>query len=264
MSRNLRFLGIVFLMFVFPLVSFAQVEHQLIHRVAVFPVKVERQLKKSAENTWWSMREALTESDRFLVASKSFLQQKDLYQARGELQPADALILAKLLDAHALVTTEVHANTMKMNVYEGEFGRVLWQHEISLQKSLPVSEQIEATGKKLMQDFVASLPYQGYVVVDPLKGRPVYEENAKKVVKIKVGQVSQIEVGDPVQLIRLHSESLKPQLPDGMTMEVFAEGTVITKESGQVVVTITRAEDFKKIKAYSLVRFPNEDRKSVV
>ena len=94
----------------------ARFEHERIHRMVVFPFKVEsaeadHDLPKLAEDTWWKTREKLTESKRFLVASRNFMQAKDVFQPRGELKPADALILGRLLDANALVTVFLEQRT---------------------------------------------------------------------------------------------------------------------------------------------------------
>src|SRR5690242_6478693 len=97
----------------------AQVEHTLVRRISVFPIKAGQELAPIAEEAWWELRETLTRDHRFLVASKNFLMQKDVYQARRALSPADAIILGKLLDANALVVTFLEDRTLRMHVYEG-------------------------------------------------------------------------------------------------------------------------------------------------
>ena len=75
----------------------AQTEHTLVRRLAVFPLKTgQPELAALADEAWWELREALTKDKRFLVASKNFLMQKDVYQARSVLSPADAIILAAI------------------------------------------------------------------------------------------------------------------------------------------------------------------------
>lgn len=236
----------------------AQTEHEVVQKLAVFPVSAPKTLSTAAEEAWWQVREALTESKRFLVASKSFMMQKDVYQARGELTPADAIILGKLLDADSLVVTYVQDRSLHMKVYEGRFGRVLWQHEFLMQPSLPVSGQLAVASKKLIQDFVASIPYQGFVIVDSLKGKPVFEEQGKKFFQADIGLESGLEVGDQIQLVRIYSDSLKPLFTTPLAPEVYAEGQIVKKDREIVTVQINRVTDLKEIKVNALVRAPKE------
>ncbi|MCB0363819.1 MAG: hypothetical protein H6624_15965 [Bdellovibrionaceae bacterium] len=234
------------------------VEHPLLRRITVFPLQADNSLTKATEEAWWQVRESLTENRRFLVASKNFLIQKDVYQPRGELSPADAIILGKLLDAHALVVTYLKAKTLYMKVYEGDYGRLLWHHEFRLQPSIPVARQIPGAAKKLILDFIASIPYQGFVVVDSLIGKPVYSEKDKYLVKIDVGENSLIETGDQVQLVRVFSDNLRPLFIDGATSEIFAEGRVVAANRNVVTVEVLRATKLAEIKEMSLVRLPRE------
>jgi hypothetical protein len=242
----------------FGLQAIAQTEHQLVRKVVVFPISAPKTLTDPAEEAWWQVREAMTESKRFLVASKSFMLQKDVYQARGELTPADAIILGKLLDADALVVTYVQDRGLYMKVYEGQFGRLLWQHEFLLQPSLPVSSQLSMASKKLIQDFIASVPYQGYVVTDSLKGKPVYDEDGKKFFQADVGLESSLEIGDQVQLVRIFSDSLKPLFTTAAAPEVFAEGRIVKKDREIITVEIDRVTQLTEIKQGSLLRAPKE------
>ena len=191
--------------------AFAQTEHTLVRRLTVFPIKVaDPELEAVADAAWWEVRETLAKDKRFLIASRNFLQQKDVYQERAELSPADAIILGKLLDSNALVTTYVDDRVLHMNVYEGEYGRPLWMHKMTLQPSLPVAEQLQPAVMRLAQDFVAAIPYHGFVKLDPLKGGVVYRENKRTFVKAEIGTQAEVDVGDSAQLVRITSDSIKP------------------------------------------------------
>lgn len=237
----------------------AQTEHTLIRRVSVFPIKTSQpELSSVAEEAWWDMRSALTHDKRFLVASKNFLQQKDVYQARSALSPADAIILGKLLDANALITTYLEDRVLYMKVYEGDYGRTLWEHQLVLQPSLPVAEQLKPAVTKLIQDFLASIPYNGFVIVDPLKGRAVYQEGRRLLVKAEIGSTAEVDVGDPVQLIRVYSDNLKPLFTSGATVEVFAEGRVVEHTREDIVIELDRLNRATSIQEGTLVRLPRE------
>lgn len=239
--------------------ALAQTEHTLVRRVSVFPIKIQQpELAQVAEDAWWELRETLTHDKRFLVASKNFLQQKDVYQARSVLSPADAIILGKLLDANALITTYVDDRVLYMKVYEGEYGRPLWEHQLVLQPSLPVAEQLQPAVVKLAQDFIASIPYNGFVVLDPLKGRPVYQEGRRLMVKAEIGESAEVDVGDPVQLIRIYSDHLKPLFTHGASIEVFAEGRVVEHARENIVIELDRLNRATAIQEGTLVRLPRE------
>jgi hypothetical protein len=238
--------------------AFAQTNHTLIRRIAVFPIKSSPELTQVAEEAWWELREALTRDKRFLVASKNFLMQKDVFQARETLQPADAIILGKLLDANALVTTWIDDRVLNMRVYEGEYGRPLWEYQLMLQPSLPVAEQLQPAVVKLVNDFIASIPYHGFVVIDPLKGRPVYQEGRRLLVKAEVGTNAEVDVGDPVQLIRVYSDHLKPLFTHGASIEVFAEGRVVEQNRESLVIELDRVNRASAIEEGTMVRLPRE------
>lgn len=234
-----------------------QEEHQVMVRMTAFPILVPMENRDAAEDAWWQMREQLTKNQRFFVAMKSFLQQKDVYQPRGELKPADVILLAKLLDSHAVVVTFLEERTLKMIVYEGENGRVLWTQELKLQPSVPIDDQLATAVSRLTRDFLNAVPYQGYVQVDSLKGDPVYKEGRHYLVQINVG-ATDLELADPVQIVRIYSDQLKPLFTHGATIEVIAEGKVVKKEKDYFVVELDRYNKINLIKEGSLVRLPKE------
>ncbi|MGE0526136.1 MAG: hypothetical protein AB7P49_03655 [Bdellovibrionales bacterium] len=236
----------------------AQTEHLLVRRISVFPIKTPQELNTIAEEVWWDLRETLTRDKRFLVASKNFLMQKDVYQSRAKLSPADAIILGTLLDANALITTFVEDRVVRMQVYEGEYGRPLWEHELVLQPSLPVATQLKPAVIKLAQDFIASIPYHGFVVLDPLKGRPIYQEGRRLLAKADVGTEAEVDVGDSVQLIRIYSDHVKPLFTHGTNIEVFAEGRVVEVSREKIVFELDRMNRATTITEGTLVRLPRE------
>lgn len=239
--------------------AMAQTEHTLIRRVSVFPIKVSQpELAPVADEAWWELRETLTRDKRFLVASKNFLLQKDVYQARATLSPADAIILGKLLDANALITTYIEDRVLHMRAYEGEYGRPLWEQQLILQPSLPIAQQLQAAVIKLVQDFIAAVPYHGFVVVDSLKGRPVYQEGRRLLVQAEIGAGAELDVGDPAQLIRVFSDHLKPLFTQGASIEVFAEGRVVERARETITIELDRLNRANAIEEGTLVRLPRE------
>jgi hypothetical protein len=192
------------------------------------------------------------------VASKNFLQQKDVYQARGELKPADAIILGQLLEANAVISTYLQDSQVHMRVYEAEYGRTLWSKSLQLQKSLPTSSQLKQATLRLVRDFISAIPYQGFVLKDSLKKSTVYQDDGRQYVKAQVGVSANIEVGDKIQFVKVRATSLKPLFLDGSTVEVFAEGEVERVDRSEVTVQLLRATSINDIRQKSLVRIPKE------
>lgn len=237
---------------------FAQTEHQLIRRIAVFPIEAPSEYREEIDKLWWELRDLLTKDQRFLVASKNFLIQKDVFQPRTELKPSDVIILGKVLDAHALLTTELKDKTLHMRVYDGEFGRPLWLKSLELQPSIPVSRQLGPYIEKLARDFLASIPYQGFVIKDALKNEVVFRQGSSLSLKADVGTESQIDIGDQIQVIRLLSDSLKPLFTEAARIEVIAEGRVVAVNKNIIQVDLDRSIDPRLVLEGSLVRIPKE------
>jgi len=248
----------LFTLFLITPVLHAQQDHTLVRRVSVFPLKTPSYLNQAAEESWWTMREALTENKRFLVASKNFLIQKDVYQARGELNPADGIILGRLLDANALIVTYLEGRQLRMRVYEGDYGQLLWQHEYDLHPSIPIENQLPGASRKLVMDFMASIPYHGFVFIDPLIGKPTFSEKNKIMAKAEIGLNTELDVGDEVQFIRIVPQNFKPLFAEGGLVETIAVGKVVRIEREVLTIDITKIADNHQIKEFTLIRLPRE------
>jgi hypothetical protein len=235
-----------------------QLDHQLIRRAAVFPVKVSAGLESTADETWWRVREELTRSRRFLVASKQFLIKSDVFQPRGDLEPADAVILGKLLDTHAMVTIQLLDRNLVMTVYDGTYGLQLWRRGVALHPSRTIREQLPGLGARLVNDFVASVPYQGFTIVDAMIGKPVYLEGDIRLAHVDFGAATGVQIGDTVQWIKLSATGISGMFQGAAQMAVFAEGKIVRLDEGVAIVEISRATSLKDIREYALVRVPRE------
>lgn len=249
-----------------PSSAIAQIEHQLVRRLVVFPIQAAPEsaqesatgVPEAVEDAWWQARDELTKNRRFLVGSKQFLLKSDVFQPRGTLEPADAIILGKLLDAHALLTMQLMKRRLTLNVYDGTNGLTLFQKSVELHPSLMVKDQLSGHVRRLMTDFMASIPYQGFTSVDSLIGKVVYEEGDVKVAQVDLGVQTGAEIGDIVQWIRLESVSGAPLFQSGGKSTIFAEGKIVRLTEGIAQVEILRATGLNSIKEYSLVRVPRE------
>ncbi len=235
----------------------APVTHQIVRRLALFPLAID-EYKKEADAAWWGIREFFANSQRFLVATKRLMSQKDVFQPRKAIVPTDVILLAKVLDADCIISTFVNKNSLKMIAYDGDDGFPLWEKSLPFNASLPVEKQVESLSMKLAKDFIASLPYQGFQIVDPLIGKPVYEEGDVNLAKVDIGAKAQAQVGEQVQWITIERQSSAPLFQGGGLVRVLAEGEIIKTENQTVLVEIKRVNDVKQLIEKSLVSIPSE------
>lgn len=236
----------------------AQYRHELLRRLAVFPIGGTQ--AASSEEAWWQVREVLTKDQRFLVASRRFMINRGVFQARENLKPADAIILGKILDAQALVTLYVVDRRILMNIYDGENGYLLWTSEMEFHPALPINDQLVKAGQKLMNDFLLDLPYQGYQIVDSLREKAVFEENGERRAWISVGNTSRVEVGDTVQWVEVVGDPSRVFFKDGSQVQIIAEGQVVEIKSDRILAKISRVRSLDDLKENALVRLPKEVR----
>ncbi|MGE3975188.1 MAG: hypothetical protein AB7F59_11750 [Bdellovibrionales bacterium] len=230
--------------------------HSLVRKIAVFPLDTLKKDPEAAEQSWWKIREELTNHKRFLIASRQMMLRKEVLQPRSELEPASAILIGKLLDAHALVTTYLRNRILTMTVYSSENGMILWKNEWNLSTSMPVSQQLVGASVKLIRDFVASVPYQGFQILDPLIGKPVYEESKALYAKVDSGQNTRIQVGDLIQWLHVRAQPPIFQNHDNLT--VIAEGIVTENRQGVLTVEIKRMKDKSLLVEKTLIRAPTE------
>ncbi len=236
----------------------AEIQHALLRRIAVFPI--QEQGVGNAEEAWWQMREQLTKDQRFLVASRRFMINRGVFQPRKEFKPSDAIILGKILDAQALVISSIDERTFKIKVYDGENGFLLWESSLEFHPAQAMSDQVVNASQKLIQDFIVDLPYQGFVVVDPIKGNALFEEGGKKRAWIYHGNTKVLEVGDPFEVIEFAGETSRPYLKNGRST-VVSQGVIVEVQNDRVLVNIDQLRNLTDIHENALVRFPKETKR---
>ncbi len=252
----MRVLTIFVSLFIFSAIAKADVEHTLLRRIAVFPLADAN--VSSSEEAWWQMRETLTKEQRFFVASRRFMVNRGVFQPRKQLKPADVIILSKILDAQALVVTYLDERTLKMRVYEGENGYLLWDGDAELHPAIPIKDQLIRMSSQLMNSFVMNIPYQGFQVVDDVIGKPVYEDDNKKLAQIFVGSINEVEVGDPVQWVQVTGNVGQAFFSGATKVTVIAEGKIRSIKGDRAVVEIEKLKDLADLQENSLIRFPKE------
>ncbi len=244
----------------FSAIARAQEEENWIRRVSVFLPQAESISESLAERGWIAVRKELIDDERFLVASKSFLQEKEVYQARAELKPADALLLGRLLDAQALLTFEYSDYEMKMHFYSGSNGLGLWTSQKKLNPSVPAEEQFITTAIQLTQELLADVPFQAFTVKNEISDRVVYQDEGFDLVKVFKGK-QEIEIGEPALIFQLQRKNLDNLYLKGANKQVFAEGKVLSVNDDIAVVRILAKNEDRKIQVHDLVSFPEQEKR---
>lgn len=233
-------------------------KHEVIRRIAIFPFFTNGLYKKQADLAWWKAREFLSEQQRFLVATKRFLEQKDVYQPRKSLRITDAVLLSQILDSDCLITGFLDNGKFTMEAYSNQDGQLLWTKTINLISSKPLSEQIEDASLKLIQDFLANIPYQGFQIVDPLNEKPYIEEGNNIIARIDVGAKAAIKKGQKVQWVEVERNNAYPLFQGGSIIRIIAEGEVVVFENQVATVNIKRSKDLTILNKKAIVHFPDE------
>lgn len=237
----------------------------VIEKIAVFPVlysgergdRVDEQTAASLDETWWQVREELTTTGRFTVASRAFLQKADAFQPRGQLTAGDAVVLGRYVEADALLTLTLHNRNLTVAVFQSTDGALAWTQSVELHPSILLREQIAKVARALTREFIASLPYQGVTLQDSITRQATFNEGSQKHSRVLVA-TAQTTVGDPVQWVSVTRGNLKPVLQGGAKVEVIAEGVVHEVDGGTIVVNVTRVADNSGLRPGALVNLPKE------
>ena len=244
---------------------------QAIEKIAVFPVlykgergeKMDEATRKSLDETWWQVRDELTQTGRFVVASRAFLQKADAFQPRGALSVGDAVILGRYVEADALMTILLKDRSLTISIYGAVDGMRSWVQTVELHPSVLIREQVGKISRALVREFIASLPYQAVTVQDALAKQAVYSENGKRFVRIKVAS-SKVVVGDAVEWIDVSRATLEPLFQGGAKTIVQAEGNVSEIGEGFAVCELTRVVDVRAVRAGALVNLPAEQQRLAI
>jgi hypothetical protein len=235
--------------------------HPRLERLSVFPFDVPSESRAAAVDAWWAVREELTKSKRFLLATENFLRKKNAYQARSSLEPADAIILGRLLDAQGLVTGYLRGEEFRFDVYEGRNGALLWSRSVPLTTSLPLAEQLKGLAVRVAREFEADVPYQGYLVRDLSTGMVLNKVQGRSLVLIQLPVGSGVSEGDEAEILRIRARSLEPLFQGGGESELLAQGQVVKIEGGVAEVKIDRQSSKWQPGEGDLVRFPRAIRR---
>jgi hypothetical protein len=251
-----RLLGIILIVVYSFTVFGADIEHTLIRKIVVFPI-FESDPSSVSEEAWWQIREALTRDKKLLIASKRFMVNRGVFQARRSLRPADAIILGKLLDADALMVCYIENRTLKMKVYDAENGYLLWEAESEFHPAISIEDQLVKNSEKLAADFLRIIPYQGFTLYDEANDQVLNTKDNKTYAKVFIGGLSDVKSGDIVQWISLEADAGRTLLEESKS-HLIADGVVIEVSGDEATVEVQNMADKELIQENTLVRFPKE------
>lgn len=242
--------------------AFAQSERKtpagFVQKTVVFPIDTPKVFQKAADEAWWTIREEMTDTKRLMVAAKRFMIQKDVFQPRKDLSPPDVILLSQLLDSDTLITSQLVGRELKMSAYDHFDGGLLWEQSLTLHPSIPIDQQLKGSAQTLIRDFIAALPGQGHVILDPLINQAVYEEGDLKISKQDVGANSRVADKDPIQWIQLERTGNGPLFGSGGRVTVVADGEILKSENGILTAEIKRVKEISQIRTLTLIRLPKE------
>lgn len=237
-------------------------------KIAVFPVRLEGAstlgggvddaTAKSLDEVWWQVREELTSTGRFVVASRAFLQRADAFQPRGALTTADVTILSRHVEADVLMSVRLKERSLTIAAWEGRDGSKLWDETVELHPSVLVRDQIGTVAKSLVRSFIAHLPFQGVTLLDPLTRGAIFSDGGRKLARVKVGNDHQLAEGDVAQWLQVRRSSLEPLLAGGAKIEIIAVGRVVAVKDQVATVEVTQVADSRGVQVGALVSFPKE------
>lgn len=233
-------------------------KHNVIRRVTMFPFFTNGDYKQESEVSWWKSREYLSETQRFLVSTKRYLEQKDVFQPRKSLKITDSVLLSQILDSDCLITGYIENKKFIMEAYSGQDGQLLWTKSLALNAAKPVREQLEDVVLRLTRDFIATIPYHGFQIVDPLNDKAYTSEGENIVVRIDVGAKSGAQPGQKVQWIDVERTTAQPLFQGGSVIRVIAEGEVVKNENQVLTVNVKRAKDLTILNKKAIVHIPDE------
>lgn len=131
-------------------------------RLAVFPIASDDLPDALKSSLWWELRKDLSKSARFVVASKQFLELKEVYQSRKSLSPSDAVLLAKHLEADLILSLEYSNRELQLRTYSKEDGMILSHLTEIVPNSFTAKSRLSQSMKNLVNKWYASLPAQGH------------------------------------------------------------------------------------------------------
>jgi hypothetical protein len=236
-----------------------------LEKIAVFPLffkgergeRVDEATAKALDDTWWQIRDELTKTGRFVVASRAFLQKADAFQPRGTLSVGDAVILGRYVEADALLTMSLENRTLNVEVYSSVDGTVAWRQSVELHPSVLIREQVAKVSRALVREFIASFPYQAVTLQDRLSKQAIFNQGGKRFARIKIA-TAKLEVGDAVEWVQLTRGNLDPLFQGGSRVTALGEGVVHELQDDTAVVQLGRVQELGQIHVGSLVNLPKE------
>ena len=184
--------------------------------------------------------------------------QRDVFQPRRTLKPADAIILGRILDAHAVVVTYLEEGELKMHVYDAREGYTLWKESLLTNRSEPIDAQIERLSKSLVGGFLADVPYQSFQISWPNQNEVLRKEDGRIYARLEIRRGLTLEPNTVIEWIRIPANLQKPVFRSYDRIVVFGRGRVVRLDRGAAIVEILELGNESDFELESLVRIPDE------
>jgi hypothetical protein len=217
-------------------------------RIAVFPVASEELNEKLKSGLWWSFREHISSNLQFVVASKQFLEAKEVYQERSEISTADVILLSKHLEADVLMTLSYSDRSLKLRTYNAADGLPLKHFSEKLQSNYSAEKQINNIAAKLFDKWVASLPYQAVIT-----------EKSANEIKVNLGKLQEPSLLQEAQIIQIKRKNLG-ELNENYYSQELRKLSFISLDKNIATYKLLPAETALARKESQLVRIPELEK----
>jgi len=158
------------------------------------------------------------------------------------------------------VVTILNDQVLKMFVYDSVYGGRLWSGELILNVSIPVKDQLVSEGKKLVGDFIASIPYQGFV--DKLNDQnTVSIDDSEPYFYGYFPVVKFIEVGERVKVLKIRRDNFNQLFGSLNSSVIIAEGNIVNKNGNHLKIKLDKVVDVEQIVQGELLSISKEQKR---
>ncbi len=228
--------------------------HEPIHRIALMPLEAPSGFKAAADESWWSVRQQLTATGRFLVATKRVMLTKDVFVPKFQLRATDAIALSQALNADAIATGAVQDQHVVLSLYGRERGSLLWKKEAAFSSAEPRAGQVEGLFRQLTDQLLLEIPYQGHLTN---RRAEVKGLSPGQMLHFTLGTGAHYSEGDEVILGDMVEVSPQPLFMGGGQIQPVAFGEIVSWNPPIAEVRVVTLVQGKKLIGPPLVAVPS-------
>ncbi len=259
LKRTVGFLSLSLILFI----SFkSSANIHSIKKVAILPPVIKTKYKSLSNLIRKNIKERLDENGRFSILPLEEITKQNI-SASYKLKPSKVILISEKLNADIIIRTHLKKKKLTMKVYFKNDGQLLWTQNILLLSSKLNPSNLKPSLNKLVDDFLASIPFQTFQILDPLIGKTIYDEGEVRLSKADIRHLQHVKKNDPVQWIEIQRINSKPLYQGGSRINILAKGQIMKIKDKIGVLKINQAKDIKLLKKHTLISFPKEKERLI-